>query len=277
MEEIQISDVASGTSATIAPARGGMVTGFSALGRAVLFLDRATFDDTSKNVRGGIPLLFPSPGKLEGDAWAREGASGSLKQHGFARNLAWTVVEKKGAALTLALESSDATLAGYPWRFRVEITYRVANGSLAIEARVENRDERPMPFGFGTHGYFAIGTASTFSLASGASRAFDNVTKTEVPFDASAVKLGEREIDLHLIDHAASAISFVTDDVRVHIDAPDHRRWVLWSLPGKPFVCVEPWTCPGNALNTGADLIHLAPGEARTLTETFRVASTRVG
>jgi galactose mutarotase-like enzyme len=272
MDEIEIADAASGTRARIAPERGGMVTGLDALGRAVLFMDRDTLLDPSKNVRGGIPLLFPSPGKLEGDAWAIDGAKGALKQHGFARNLPWTVVKETDNVLAIELASSSATLASYPWELAATVTYRVTAGALAIEAHVENRSASPMPFGFGTHGYFALADAASFTLASKATRAFDNVTKSEVAFDASALSVGEREIDLHLLDHDAASISFTVDDVRVTIDAPDHARWVIWSLPGRPFVCVEPWTCPGNALNTGASLIRLAAGRSRTLSQTFRVS-----
>jgi len=32
----------------------------------VLALDEATLRDEAKNVRGGIPILFPAPGKLQG-------------------------------------------------------------------------------------------------------------------------------------------------------------------------------------------------------------------
>jgi galactose mutarotase-like enzyme len=41
--------------------------------------------------------------------------------------------------------------------------------------------------------------------------------------------------------------------------------WVVWTLKGRDFVCLEPWTCPGNALNTGERLLHLPPGQTRTL------------
>jgi galactose mutarotase-like enzyme len=40
---------------------------------------------------------------------------------------------------------------------------------------------------------------------------------------------------------------------------------VVWTLEGKDFVCVEPWTCPGNALNTGERLMTLGKGETRAL------------
>jgi galactose mutarotase-like enzyme len=47
--------------------------------------------------------------------------------------------------------------------------------------------------------------------------------------------------------------------------SPEYGHWVVWTLQGKDFVCVEPWTCPANALNSGEHLLELAPGEVRTL------------
>jgi galactose mutarotase-like enzyme len=40
---------------------------------------------------------------------------------------------------------------------------------------------------------------------------------------------------------------------------------VVWTLAGKDFVCLEPWTAGADALNTGEKLLTLAPGEAKTL------------
>ncbi|HEY8537391.1 MAG TPA: hypothetical protein VIL28_00910 [Steroidobacteraceae bacterium] len=55
---------------TIAPHRGAIVTSLRIDGRELLYFDEATFNDPAKNVRGGIPLLFPTPGKLENDRWS---------------------------------------------------------------------------------------------------------------------------------------------------------------------------------------------------------------
>ena len=40
---------------------------------------------------------------------------------------------------------------------------------------------------------------------------------------------------------------------------------MIWALRGRDFICLEPWTCPGDALNTGKDVLVLAPGETRAL------------
>jgi galactose mutarotase-like enzyme len=47
--------------------------------------------------------------------------------------------------------------------------------------------------------------------------------------------------------------------------SPEFTHFVVWTLEGKDFVCVEPWTSPGNALNTGDRLLTLQPGESKTI------------
>src|SRR5689334_7203482 len=91
LESFELRDEETRGWLVLAPSRGGMATRLSLGGKHLFFLDESTLRDTTKNVRGGNPVLFPSPGKLAGDAWARDGQRGELKQHGFARNLAWKV------------------------------------------------------------------------------------------------------------------------------------------------------------------------------------------
>ncbi|MCI0573314.1 MAG: hypothetical protein L0Y66_21415, partial [Myxococcaceae bacterium] len=47
--------------------------------------------------------------------------------------------------------------------------------------------------------------------------------------------------------------------------SPAYRTLVVWTLPGKDFVCVEPWTAPAGALRSGEGLRHVAPGERTVL------------
>lgn len=257
-------DLASGdTLVTVAPSRGGMATRFRVGARDVFYLDEATLLDETKNVRGGSPVLFPTPGKLAGDAWAHGGRGGVLGQHGFARNLAWSVERRGDADATLALASTPATREAYPWDFRVTLRYVVRPGALRIEHAVANTGVSPLPFGFGFHPYFAFGQdqKARLAVATQATRAFDNVTKAGVAL-SGPVDLTASEVDLHLLDHGSTESA--VGDVVVRA-SPEYTHWVVWTLRGKGFVCLEPWTCPGNALNTGDRLIELAPGASRSL------------
>lgn len=266
MRELILSDAAS--QVAIVPERGGLITRFDIEGRPILYLDDATLRDPTKNVRGGVPVLFPSPGKLEGDAWRRGDQHGAMKQHGFARNLAWQVVRADPASATLRLASDDATRAQYPWDFEVEQTIGLRGRTLAIAQVVTNRSPTAMPFGYGFHPYFFVRDADKAAcrVATDATRAFDNVAKREVALPGSVIDLTRPEVDLFLLDHGASESALHTPAGTVAVrGSRDYRHWVVWTVAGKDFVCVEPWTSPGNALNTGDRLLELAPGEARAM------------
>ncbi|HEX7670875.1 MAG TPA: galactose mutarotase, partial [Polyangiaceae bacterium] len=247
------------------PRRGAIVTSFRVRGRELLYMEESTLTDPDKNVRGGVPVLFPSPGKLDGDAWTRDGHNGAMKQHGFARNLPWNVTEGaagRAASVTLSLASSDATLVQYPWEFRAELTFSLTGARLRIGLRVTNASSSPMPFGVGFHPYFAVKDKARAKIDTRATRAFDNVTKTVMPF--AGFDLTAKEVDLHLLDHGSteSALHF-GDGSRVGVrGSSDYGRWVVWTLAGKDFVCLEPWTCPGNALNSGEGLTIVRPEQS---------------
>ncbi|MFM7450793.1 MAG: aldose epimerase, partial [Leptolyngbyaceae cyanobacterium] len=51
--------------------------------------------------------------------------------------------------------------------------------------------------------------------------------------------------------------------------SPEFSTLVFWTLKGKDFYCLEPWTAPRNALNTGENLLHLAPGASLDITFTL--------
>ncbi len=259
----------------IAPSRGGMVTRFDVRGVPVLFLDVDSLVDPTKNVRGGVPVLFPSPGPLAGDRFSRDGRSGTMKQHGFARQRAWSVIDTKRGEVTLELVSDAATRAEYPWDFAARLRYALAGTTLTIETRIENTAKgagaAAMPFALGFHPYFHVADANKGQarIPTQATRGFDNVIKKIVALTAP-IDLTVQEVDLHLEDHGSRSATLDRGADRIVVAAdPELDRWVIWTLRGKDFVCLEPWSAPANALNTGDGLLTLAPGTSKTLKVTI--------
>jgi galactose mutarotase-like enzyme len=267
-DTLELSDDQAQSSVTIVPARGAIATHFRVGGRELFYLDEATLADPKRNVRGGNPLLFPSPGRLEGDRFERGGARGVMKQHGFARDLPWKVTatnDREAAQATLELVSNEVTRLAYPWDFRLSLTFSLAAARLRLDVRVENAGTRPMPFAFGIHPYFLVADKAHARIATRATRAYDNVKKEVVPF--RAFDLTAREVDLHLLDHGGTESSLTwKDGSRMAIrGSAELTEWVVWTVEGKDYVCVEPWTAPPNALNTGESLIEVPAGGARAL------------
>src|SRR5215475_13884127 len=243
--------------AWLAPARGGMVTRFSVGSEDVLYLDEATLADPSRNVRGGVPVLFPVAGKLAPDTLP--GATAPLPQHGFARNRAWRVVAEEPHRAVLALEADATTRAAYPHDFALTFKYTLGDAALAIEQHFENRGTAPMPIHWGIHPYFAVPDKAAARVATDATTAWNNVTGARVPF--SGVDFASGEVDLHLLDHRPAGTRLTRPGARDVVLGwgSDQRVLVLWTLPGRPFICVEPWSAPANALQTGGGIV-VAPG-----------------
>lgn len=269
LEALMLRDVSAGSALVLAPRRGGLATRLVLAHREIFYLDEGTLRDETKNVRGGNPVLFPQPGKLVGDAFARGARRGALKQHGFARATPWELVATSTdatASATLELVSSDETRAAYPWDFTLRYTYSLRGNVLRIEQNITNRSDTEMPFGAGFHPYFIVPQREKAAARIGttATRAFDNVTKTTAAL--APIDLSLPEVDLHLVDHGARPCTLEWSSGAIVVrGSAEYTRWVIWTVRDKDFVCVEPWTCAGDALNTGERLLVLAPGETRAL------------
>jgi len=256
---ITLSDAANRV--LIAPERGAIVTSFTVGGRELLYMDAATLADRTKNVRGGIPILFPFPGKLHDDTWRRDGREGVMAQHGFARQLPWTVAAQTAPnEVSLSLESTAATLQQYPWPFHATLTYTLTGANLRCVLRVKNVGDATLRYALGFHPYFNVQDKSQVSIGTLARNAYNNVRKQMEGF--TGFDFGLPEVDVHLLDHKSdvAVLSLNHSSYILMRASNDFGVWVVWSLGGKDFVCLEPWTAPGNALNTGERLIALAPG-----------------
>jgi galactose mutarotase-like enzyme len=268
MERIELADA--NARAEVVPQRGAIVSRFAVGDTPILYLDRTTLEDPTKNVRGGVPFLFPTAGKLEGDRYrGRE-----MKQHGFARNLPFAVEHRDRRTAKLSLSASDETRARFPFEFRVELNVTLTGKELRIAQRYQNLGKERMPLHSGFHPYFFVpdGDKTRTVIETKATRAFDNVEKRDVPF--KGFDFSRPEVDLHLHDHGSSrSVLRRPNAPAVEIEASaEFGHWVVWALTGKDFICVEPWTAPGNALNTGDRLIFIEPGSELDLSLAIRVA-----
>jgi galactose mutarotase-like enzyme len=257
-----------GSRVEVIPSRGALVTRMSVEGDELLFLDESTVTDPTKNVRGGIPVLFPIAGALAGDTYPADRQSYSLPQHGFARRLPWGVRQAEDSLLVVGLTSSDATLRQYPWRFDSQLTFSLADARLDLEFDVENRDSRPMPVHLGYHPYFRVPQAKKAEarVETDATHGWDNRVKREVPF--TGFDFTAPEVDLHLRDHSRQGTVLHRGEGLRPVTlswSPEFRTLVVWTLQGRDFVCVEPWTAPAGALATGEGLLTVAPGERLSL------------
>ena len=241
-----------------------MVTSWQVEDQDLLYLDQPRFANPALSVRGGIPILFPICGNLPDDTYTYRAQTFHLKQHGFARDLAWKVEDQTSTSLALALHSNAETLKAYPFDFQVLFTYKLINHSLEIHQRYTNLSAAVMPFSTGLHPYFCVNDKTGLQFSVPATEMWDKITDKTVGFPGS-FDLERDEIDAALRPLTAQAAS-VTDPSRnlkitLSYDS-NYSTLVFWAVKGKDFYCLEPWSAPRNALNTSEDLLHLEPNKS---------------
>jgi galactose mutarotase-like enzyme len=263
----------------VVPERGGIVTRFAVGDDEILALDEQTLADRTKNVRGGIPVLFPMAGRLPGDRYEAHGKSFQLGQHGFARRLPWEVVERgsngERAWAECRLADSAETLAVFPWRFAVTLRYVLEGPRLTLDTRIENRDAEPMPHALGFHPYFRVPDAlkAQAGVRTDAKLALDNTTGDRVQI--RKLDFTVKELDLHLIGHSTPGTVLRRANLpKVQLAwSRAFTTLVLWTLAGRDFICVEPWEAPAGALATRQHLPVLAPGQSLDVTFSIQPAA----
>jgi galactose mutarotase-like enzyme len=260
-----LSDSSAQSRLEVVPERGGIITSWCVQGQELLYLDAERFANPSLTVRGGIPILFPICGNLPDNSYTYNGQDYTLKQHGFARDLPWEVtdsVTQARASLTLVLNSNEQTRAVYPFECQLAFTYQLLGNSLEIRQRYTNYSTEQMPFSTGLHPYFRTLDKTQLKFEIPATQFQDQQTKTIYPFTGN-FDFNNDEIDVafrQLGDCSATATDS-SRQLQLQLSWDNtYSTLVFWTVKGKDFYCLEPWSAPRNALNTGEHLIHLEPG-----------------
>lgn len=250
----------------VCPERGGIVIGCQLHGLELFYLDKATFENPTANIRGGNPILFPISGQLANQTYEWNGQSYTMANHGVARTAVWDVVSTKTdgeASITIRLQSNEETLRSYPFAFELLFTYVLQDGQLHTRQLYRNLSEAAaMPFYAGFHPYFAIDSDKKIAYESDATRYVDYNDNVEKPFDG-VIDLEGLVESVCLLDAKKSEISFVAlQGARVRLTYDDIFKYmVLWSVKDRPFVCVEPWMAENGELNRQEELVMLNAGE----------------
>lgn len=119
-----------------------------------LFVSRLSEFGGSAAIRGGVPVAFPQFSGL-----------GSLKKHGFVRNMPWQAVRVEGGTATLRLVDDESTRAMWPHAFVVELVVTVVARTLEITLHITNTGTEDFTFTGALHTYFAVSDAAQATVS----------------------------------------------------------------------------------------------------------------
>ncbi|BAZ53254.1 aldose 1-epimerase [Nostoc sp. NIES-4103] len=264
-----LSDETAGSQLEVVPERGGIITRWRVQGQEILYLDTERFANPDLSVRGGIPILFPICGNLPDNTYTYNGKQYTLKQHGFARDLPWEVtdqVTQDKVSLTLVLNSNEQTKAVYPFDFQLTFTYELQGNNLEIRQQYKNLSSTALPFSNGFHPYFVTSDKTQLEFEIPSQEYQDQRTKEIYPFNGNFdFNLDEIDVAFRQLSSKSATVIDNSCKFKLTLDyGDDYPILVFWTLKGKDFYCLEPWSAPRNSLNTDEHLTVLESGASYT-------------
>lgn len=206
------------------------------------------------------PVLFPIVGRLREDQYTWDGNTYRMTQHGFARDKEFQLVSQTRDRLVFELGADEGSKAVYPFDFRLRISYHLVGNTLAVHYEVENLSDTEMPFSIGGHPAFScpIVPGETFEEYQ---IVFEQAEQADIHLLQGGLLDGTTEpylqdstrIPLTRETFLRDALVFKgLSSTKVKLLSQKSGRYLemdmtgfpyfgIWSKPGAPFVCLEPW------------------------------------
>jgi aldose 1-epimerase len=213
-------------------------------------------------------LLFPFPGRIENGKYTYNQESFRLKSneskrfnaiHGLVYDQHFTIdnyeASKNKAKIVLSYVS-DGKLEGFPFKFKLLITYLMTEGNLQLSFEVENLGQVSFPFGMGWHPYFKSDNLHSSSLTFSSDNQLvcdenqipktrqDHILKTtfdiEDQFFDDCFILSNKKVKFNTVKYALEMKLGKTTDAFLQIFTPSE----------KTSIAIEPLSCSPDVFNT---------------------------
>jgi aldose 1-epimerase len=257
----------------------------------------------------GIPFLAPWANRIDGLAyWVNDRkyllnqALGNLRLdsnqkpiHGLLLfSPDWVVIsaaadgESAHATSRLEFWKHPAMMAQFPFAHKVDMTYRLAGGSLQVEVAIENLRDQPLPVAIGHHPYFQLHDVPrdewTVHIAARDHMVLDELlipTGERRPMgfaDPHPLRAGPLDdVFANLIRQPDGTAKFwvMGGQERITVTyGPNYRVAVVYAPQGRDYICFEPMAAITNAFNLAhrgvyTELQSIPPGS--TWRESFWV------
>lgn len=221
------------------------------------------------------PVLFPIVGRLKNDEYHLNGDTYAMKQHGFARDQNFSVIDQKKIEITFGLTASPATQEQYPFNFVLDIRYTLREKELEVAYVVTNRGQEVMPFSIGAHPAFRCPAQldqqwEEYHLALEQSETLDRhfLENGLRNGETERILTNEKVLPLHrklfesdaivIEDPASDQVSIVRQSngqALVTVQFAGFPYLGVWQKVGADFYCIEPWYGVADAESASGDFM----------------------
>ena len=209
---------------------------------------------------GRAPVLFPILCSMKNNAYTYKGKPYNMTKHGFVRSAEFTTTGVDGNKITFEYTQNEETLKMYPFNFLFQVIFELTNNTLSTTYRVENHNNHPMPFSFGSHEAYRCPHNENevfedyyIEFEKPGTYISETVEGVLLNGDVYSVIENDNVLPLHygLFKHdtlifknvMSSKLSLKSkkSSTTIEIDYQNAPHLGIWTKPGAPYICIEPW------------------------------------
>jgi galactose mutarotase-like enzyme len=208
------------------------------------------------------PNLFPVVGGCLNNQILIDRQAYPMERHGFARRSIFELDENTDTSARFSLSDSDETRDVYPYRFKFGVEYTLNGPALTVTYRVENTDDKDVFFSVGGHpafnvpmhdgenynSYFLEFDEDLDGLETHRISPTGFFTGETAPLEMEESRLwlgeylfNEDALVIKNLDTKKVVLRCKSHNQSITVDFADFDYLGIWSKPGAPFVCIEPW------------------------------------
>ena len=240
---------------------------------------------------GRAPILFPVAGAFKDNTYILDGRRYELPKHGFARNREFVAEQRDTASATFLLAREAGQEPGFPFAFTLRVRYVLDGPAIVVQYITENTGREVFWHGIGAHEAYAcpegVGEYRVVFekeeplrryLFDGGLLAHDSFPLAQegnvLPLSDALFRdtivfsgLASRSVSLESPLHRRA----------IRVDFQDFDALLLWTIPGAPYLCIEPWTNLPDYVDTDHNItkkpgmFEIKPGESKMWTHTIMV------
>ncbi len=200
------------------------------------------------------PVLFPFVGRLKNNSFQFNGLNYEMPQHGFARDKKFICENRTDNSITFLLKSTEETTNIYPFEFEFRIQYTLKENKLFVAYKIKNTDTKALYFSVGGHPAFQLNdvlenyflqfekpyVVSKSNLENGI---ISSQEKMELPEKLLlSNSLFEKDALVFLQpDFTSLSLYHNYEGKLIDFSCKDWNAIGIWTKPGAPFICIEPW------------------------------------
>lgn len=211
------------------------------------------------------PVLFPICSGLKDDEFIYEGKTYKLQKHGFARRATFDVETVDGNTATFLLSSKNCPQDNYPFQYEFRIIYTLVGKKVNVEYNIRNLTDGDMYFSVGAHeAYHCPEGIENYEIIFDKKENLDayQLDGPLLSFDTKScgINTDTLQLDNSLFENDCLIFKNLnsrgvilrnkTTDQKIKVKFKEFPFLLIWTVPGAPFVCIEPWCGITDPINT---------------------------